>query len=459
MKILILKILFVLSPLVLYSQNWTAVGNQNFNLYPRTFYNDTVNNLFYIGGNFTKIGSLSVNGICTWDGNNYSNLGNGINSSGNPVFTIIRYKGEIYAGGLFENGLKKFDGTNWVQLGSGIGQYSVVSDLMVYNNELYVAGGFDSAGGIPAAGIAKWDGNNWSVFTTPLPGDHPWISSMAFYNNEFYVGGGFGLSINGGLQGVARWDGTAWQPLGEGIKGTYGQVSKIIVYKGELYAANGFLESEGNIASFIQKWNGTSWSKVGYGLFGINFISNGQVNSMEVINNELYVVGTFKYADSIPAQFIAKWDGSRWCGFGSNFDYSLDCIVSYNNDIYIGGSFWTIDGDSIKYIAKWTGGNYVDTCGIVHSNGVKKTDLQEANIAIYPNPANTFVNLQIELKEKLDFVISIYNCFGEKVFEEVARNKTGNFSKNVNLSGLSSGIYIVNISINGKLYNKKLIKL
>ncbi len=40
--------------------------------------------------------------------------------------------------------------------------------MAVYNVELYVTGGFDSAGGIAVNNIAKWNGSSWSAVGTGL---------------------------------------------------------------------------------------------------------------------------------------------------------------------------------------------------------------------------------------------------------------------------------------------------
>ena len=67
---------------------------------------------------------------------------------------------------------------------------------------------------------------------------------------------------------------------------------------------------------------------------------------MAVFNNELYVVGYFTEAGGIPADNIAKWDGTEWCGLGSTFyngvNYSaekmLPLITRISKILYVSGN-------------------------------------------------------------------------------------------------------------------------
>jgi len=437
------------------SQHWVSLLN-GFNYSPSCIYEDTTENVLYFGG----WGSTTIENVAKWDGQTFSPVAG--SSTLYQVNTIIRYKGDLYAGGYFPwygkiKYIARFNGNTWDSLPTGVN--GDVLNFKIINDELYVMGTFTKAGNIPAYGLAKWDGNQWSdVYSFPNLGSY-YIVDIAMYKGELYVGGNFYI-YGTPIEDIVKYNGSTWVDVGGGMHGGMSGLMRMVVYKNELYVAGAFYLQDGNAGNFIQRWDGTNWKGVGGGTLGYNHTisDNGQIDDMKVYNDELYIGGVFEYAGGVPAQHIAKWNGTEWCGLGSNFDNNIQMLEFYKDTLYIGGGFKKIDNDSINHVAKWIGGNYVDTCGVDNS-GIEKTELQEMNISIYPNPANTFVNLQIELKEKEDFVINIYNCFGEKVFEETERNITGNFTKQINVSNLDAGIYIVNISINGKLYNKKIIKL
>lgn len=78
-------------------------------------------------------------------------------------------------------------------------------------------------------------------------------------------------------------------------------------------------------------------------------------------------------------------------------------------------------------------------------------ELAASKIKVYPNPANNFVMIESDDKEKADLII--YNALGEKIlattFSESIRVNTENFAK---------GIYIVEVHSKNKVANKKLVK-
>jgi hypothetical protein len=71
---------------------------------------------------------------------------------------------------------------------------------------------------------------------------------------------------------------------------------------------------------------------------------------------------------------------------------------------------------------------------------------------IYPNPVNNF--LSVELNSVSNTVISILDIIGNKVLEVIPTDNT----TNINLSSLSSGVYMIRVMQNGKISTQKLIK-
>ena len=78
---------------------------------------------------------------------------------------------------------------------------------------------------------------------------------------------------------------------------------------------------------------------------------------------------------------------------------------------------------------------------------------------IYPNPANSNVTVEFEVKNSGDYAVQIYNAFGQKV-AALPCGKVDLFcKKEINISSFERGIYTVSIvSKNGKI-TKRLIKL
>lgn len=86
------------------------------------------------------------------------------------------------------------------------------------------------------------------------------------------------------------------------------------------------------------------------------------------------------------------------------------------------------------------------------TTGINKIDAKEINI--YPNPVNE--QLTIDFKKTVCNKIQIYSITGAKVFDYSQNDLTG--SESFNLKDLSSGIYVVELSINNQKYHYKILK-
>jgi hypothetical protein len=150
----------------------------------------------YIGGSFTVAGDVVVNHIAKWDGNAWSALGSGMNST---VDALAVSGSDLYAGGRFytagesaANGVAKWNGSSWSALGSGLGNgYQTVSALAVSGSDLYAGGDFTTAGGTPTANVAKWNGSSWSALGTGMNGG---VRALALSGSDLYAGGTFTMA-------------------------------------------------------------------------------------------------------------------------------------------------------------------------------------------------------------------------------------------------------------------------
>ncbi len=115
------------------------------------------------------------------------------------------YDGELYIGGWFHegqgfagSGIVRFDGEEMHDVGGGVNL--PVSDMKVYNGELYVVGAFGRIGeesiwenlsaGEHCSGVAKWDGELWTCLLQENT-DAGRIRTLEIYNDTLYVGGAF----------------------------------------------------------------------------------------------------------------------------------------------------------------------------------------------------------------------------------------------------------------------------
>jgi Secretion system C-terminal sorting domain len=89
---------------------------------------------------------------------------------------------------------------------------------------------------------------------------------------------------------------------------------------------------------------------------------------------------------------------------------------------------------------------YSGTCTILSTENVQ---LNEDNITVYPNPANTIVNVKINaIIDSFDY--EVFNILGQSV---IPVNKALSNEIQINVSGLTKGIYFIKVS-NGKEESK-----
>jgi len=97
-------------------------------------------------------------------------------------------------------------------------------------------------------------------------------------------------------------------------------------------------------------------------------------------------------------------------------------------------------------------GSSCDTLGI---NSVEEFEKPEASISVYPNPANSIINIRLLNTSSKKPIIHIFNSQGSKVFEE----PFSNFLHTIHLSELNiaKGLYWIRVINGNESYLKRFI--
>ena len=292
----------------------------------------------YAGGSFQTAGGLRVNNVAGWDGSSWSALGNGVDGTVYALGTFDDSSGEgcsLYAGGDFRTAgetsakfIARWDGSSWSALEGGLSRnaraLTVFDDELGGGPALYVGGQFSEAGDLTVHGIARWDGAEWSSLGTGVGGEDPWVYALAVFDDgngggpSLFAGGEFTSAGGTDASHIARWDGTTWSSVGGGVDRDVHALAVFDDGSGSgpaLYVGGEFITAGGGPASRIAKWDGETWSPVGTGVGGGSFAG---VDALVVFDDRsgdgpaLYAGGTFKTADGVTANRIAKWDGTAW---------------------------------------------------------------------------------------------------------------------------------------------------
>jgi hypothetical protein len=155
-----------------------------------------------------------------------------------------------------------------------------------------------------------------------------------------------------------------WDHLGDG--GTPGTDSLNVVASaltatpGALYVGGEFTDAGGVAdADRIATWNGSSWSAVSS---PGSQIPDGRVSDIAVAGGKVYAGGSFHDAGgNANADFLAVWDGVSWAPFctasGPAFNGNVTSLQIIGQTLYVGGAFQ--DGAGIQ------SADYLLACSLV----------------------------------------------------------------------------------------------
>jgi hypothetical protein len=262
--------------------------------------------------------------------------------------------------------------------------------------------------------------------------------------------------------------------------------------------ANGYYDNSlnGLTNTFISKFANSG--QMTWSTYHGNATSNYDGGSDLVVNgrNEVYVTGytagisTLALAGAYNQNTISNPSGSSsdayllaftfteceriWSSYfgGSRTESGRAIALDQDNNLYLVGESYSTLADSyplprVQYTGAWW---QPDNGGAGHDDGfISRFDLslisygvkdnQETGfLNVYPNPVSQIVNIEAELKNKEDIILTVYTLTGQKVLEKSESKIGGLYRTQLDMSGYNSGIYIVQLNISGKLYVKKLIK-
>lgn len=216
------------------------------------------------------------------------------------------------------------------------------------------------------------------------------VSAIAAFDSGngpiLVVAGDFTAAGGSSAAGIARWDGAEWSPLGSGIDG---QANALAVFDDgsgggpALYVGGSFTLAGGVPANNIARWDGSSWSPVGAGTGG----PFPTVFSLAVFSStiggvpSLYAGGSFTSAGGVAASRIARWNGVSWSPLGAGVNGTVRALTTWNGvagtapSLFVGGEFTNAGGLSTSRIARWTGSTWLTVGSGVNSQVLALTGI------------------------------------------------------------------------------------
>ena len=330
----------------------------------------------YAGGSFLGIsGDVPAQNVARWDGSGWSTLGSGLldfncavavfDDGGGPAV----YVGSSYTGSTPKR-IVRWDGASWSPVGGGTN--GSVLGLTVFDDgsgpALYAGGGFTSAGGVTANYIARWDGTSWSALGSGMNWN---VNALAVFDDgggeALYAAGIFTNAGGVSANYIARWDGTSWSALGSGTNSYVHALTALDDGGGAaLYVGGMFTSAGGVAANRVARWDGASWSALGSGVNDSVFPTAASVFALAALDDSsgpaLYAAGRFTSAGGVPANRIARWDGSGWSALGRGLNDTAYALTVFDDGggraLYAGGVFSGAGGVAVNHIARWDGASW-----------------------------------------------------------------------------------------------------
>ena len=84
--------------------------------------------------------------------------------------------------------------------------------------------------------------------------------------------------------------------------------------------------------------------------------------------------------------------------------------------------------------------------------------ISHSEFLVYPNPFHSKLTICSQKESVKDFFIVLQNMFGQSIFERKGKNLNSCFKETFDMSSLSPGMYLLNISIDGKRTSSRVVK-
>ena len=158
------------------------------------------------------------------------------------------------------------------------------------------------------------------------------------------------------------------------------------------------------------------------------------------------------FNDDLELQWTSYFGGSYT---GTNYDWITDLVVTDNGNLFVVGVTNSSDDFSwvhapLAYIdsVNTSDDAFVAKFDILMSNNIKQIESLNDNMLVFPNPATE--TIYIDSEEKAESYI-IYNLTGQQV-------TSGRYKNGINISKLSAGMYILEVSNKTARKSVKIIK-
>ncbi len=285
-----------------------------------------------------------------------------------PIFAFDDGNGpRLYVSDFSGAGVLRWDGAAWETMngwpaGEGADAFAVLD--LGDGPRLY---------GACDVGVFRWDGQSWSGIGNQPVGRRYALATHTTPEGQRWLvaSGSFADSDYPGVTNALAWDGTSWFGL-DPLVGRFGFTLTETHFAGTsgLFMGGRFRQRDANDIGNVAFWNGDRWVSAAPGTTRTQAPVES-VNISAVFDDgtgpALFVGGGFERVGDLPAEGLARWDGTAWQavpGWEGGAVYSLHVHDDGRGPaLYVGGSFGSAGGITVSNLARWDGQTWEDVGG------------------------------------------------------------------------------------------------
>ncbi len=142
-----------------------------------------------------------------------------------------------------------------------------------------------------------------------------------------------------------------------------GRINDLASFNGELFVCGSFIFAEGEYAPSVARWDGVEWINAAQSINHLSCLPY-EFMSLNVINDTLFGAGDIEFYNDVWVNHLVTFDGFEWNKYtpGPNIEgiwHSVHATLQYNGELYVGGEFDRFRGVEANNIIKWNGSTWL----------------------------------------------------------------------------------------------------
>jgi len=353
---------------------------------------------------------------------------------------------------------------------------------------------YDSKNNMTGYTEQTWNGSAWensAKYTSTYDPNNNQTSNVeqswngSAWENSYKYSYTYDASNNLTAELHQNWNGSAWDNSTQFIN-TYNASNNLTTELHQTWSSSAWVNSyqynytydaQNNLSTrLFQDWSGSDWVNVSKNNYTYDANNNLTSELQQMWNGTTWAdllqsTYTYNSDNKMTRELIQTWNGIAWTTNGQVI-FTYDANKNQTGQLYQGwdGSTWVnsymvgYTYDASNFIKSLSYKNWNDAGTKIMSGdsafyyyhtvlGVNELMATNGGIAVYPNPASTQITIDISANQ-VQGLISILNFNGQEVFtRQVNHPKT-----QLDISGLSGGVYYVRLISNRGVATGKFIK-